>query len=114
MWHNLNCKSTYLVYLVTCMKCWRQYVGSTINTMATRHTQHRQEIKDKSTNLGRHFDDCGYENFSLQVISCVKPGEDEALERVEGFWQHCLRTFVEDGGLNVRDEVKYNVRRAVK
>ena len=55
--------------------------------------------------LGIHFSSCGYENFSLQLIDCVREGEVEALGRLEGFWQHNLATFVENGGINRRDEM---------
>ena len=52
--------------------CGKQYVGSSIDTMGSRHNGHRQEIRSRSTPLGRHFAQCGIENFSLQIIDCVK------------------------------------------
>ena len=69
--HHLNCKSRYVVYLVTCRACLCQYVGMTTDPMHTRHTGHRREIEDESTPLGRHFARCGYSNFSIQIIDCV-------------------------------------------
>ena len=50
------------------------------------HSGHRREIEDESTPLGRHFGRCGYDNFSIQMIDCVKPGEDEAIFIVEGIY----------------------------
>ena len=41
------------------------------------HGGHRQEVRDRSSPLGRHFSECGYKNFSLQIIDCVKEGEEE-------------------------------------
>ena len=79
--------------------------------MMLRHNQHRQEVRDKSTPLGKHFDSCGYEKLSLQIITCVKEGDTEALERAEGFWQNNLATVVEHGGINTRDELIYKGRR---
>ena len=103
--HHLNCKSRYVVYLVTCRACLCQYVGMTTDPMHTRHTGHRREIEDESTPLGRHFARCGYSNFSIQMIDCVKPGEDEAVLIVEGIWQNRLATFEENGNINVRNEL---------
>ena len=107
MRHRLNCKSTFIVYLVTCLRqgCQSQYVGSSSNHAMVRHRGHRQEIREKSSNLGLHFSVCGYDNFSLQLIDCVKEGETDALGRLEGFWQHNLATFVENGSINRRDEM---------
>ena len=111
MWYKLTCKSKFVVYLITCLKCRSQYVGATECTMMARHTQHRQEIHDLSTTLGRHFDKCGYGNLSLQIIACVKEGDLDALEKAEGFWQHNLATFIECGGLNTIDEFVYKGRK---
>ena len=113
MSHRLTCKSSFVVYLVTCKKqvnnqrevCGRQYTGSTTETMGLRHGGHRVEVREKSTPLGRHFAICGIENFSLQIIDCVKEGEKAALEILEGFWQHRLATFAVHGNLNHRDEM---------
>ena len=123
MRHKLTCKSTFVVYLVTCSRmlhqppdqnqqnsqnqkvCGRQYVGSTIDTMGTRHNGHRMEIKNKNTPLGKHFSECGIEHFSLQIIDCVKEGEVTALEVLEGFWAHRLATFRAHGHINKRDEM---------
>ena len=73
--------------------------------MGLHRAGHRGEIKNKSSPLGRHFAVCGIENFSLQIIDCVKEGEREALEILEGFWQHRLATFRVHGNLNKRDEM---------
>ena len=72
--------------------------------MHKRHTGHRREIEEESTPLGRHFHRCGYNNLSIQIIDCVKPGEEEALFVVEGIWQNRLATFKQHGNINVRDE----------
>ena len=111
MRHRLHCKSTWVIYLVTCKKpgCTGQYCGSSSQTMMKRHGGHRQELRDRSSPLGRHFSECGYNNFSLQIIDCVKEGEEEALGRLEGFWQNNLATFEEHGAINRRDEM--SVRR---
>ena len=76
--------------------------------MAGRHASHRTEVKNRSTPLGRHFADCGIENFSLQIIDTVREGEDDALSILEGFWTHRLATFKIHGNLNVVNEMTRN------
>ena len=108
--HHFHCKSSYVVYLVTCQACSSQYVGKTTEAMHKRHTGHRREIEDQSTPLGRHFSKCGYANFSVQIIDCVKDGEDEAIFIIEGIWQNRLATFVQNGNINCRNELTRNSR----
>ena len=91
--HHLTCKSSYVIYLVTCLACSAQYVGKTTEPMHKRHTGHRREIEDENTPLGRHFARCGYNNLGLQIIDCVKPGEDEAIFVVEGIWSNLYSTW---------------------
>ena len=103
--HHLTCKSKYVVYLVTCQLCSKQYVGKTTQFMHTRHTGHRSEIENQTSELGEHFHRCGVENLSLQIIDCVRQGEDEALSVLEGYWQNVLATFqANDGNINIRNE----------
>ena len=103
--HHLTCKSKYVVYLVTCQLCLKQYVGKTTQFMHTRHTGHRSEIENQTSELGEHFHRCGVENLSLQIIDCVRQGEDEALSVLEGYWQNVLATFqANDGNINIRNE----------
>ena len=104
--YNLTCKSKYIVYLITCQKCSCQYTGKTINYMHVRHCGHRDEVENRTSELGEHFANCGMENFKLQIIDCVKEGEDIALIQLEGVWQNRLATFKAHGNINIRDEMR--------
>ena len=74
--------------------------------MHMRHCGHRQEIENSSSELGQHFSNCGYEYLSLQIIDCVKTGEDLALIQLEGVWQNRLATFQVHGNINIRNELR--------
>ena len=50
-----TCKSRYIVYLVTCTLCQKQYCGQTRRSMAERHRNHRSEVKTAADGLGAHF-----------------------------------------------------------
>ena len=74
--------------------------------MHGRHGGHRQEIMNSSTAVGKHFSSCGLENMQIQIIDSVKEGEIMALLNLEGYWQNILATFVENGNINIRDELR--------
>ena len=75
--------------------------------MRERHYGHRSQFRNKTSELGKHFNvsEHGPDNVELIVIDQVKEGNMEALKRVEGFWQHQLMTFVTQGGLNSEDDL---------
>ena len=106
--HTLTCKSRYCVYLITC-RCGMQYTGKSINCMHVGHGGQRQEIENQSSELGKHFARCGYDNLSLQIIDCVREGEDLALIQLEGVWQNRLATFQVHGNRNIRDTIRGKV-----
>ena len=72
--------------------------------MHLRHAGHKTEIRLRSTPLGRHFSECGIKN--LQIIDRAKQGEDEALQIIEGIWQHKLATFQVHGNINNLNEMR--------
>ena len=102
IWNKFTCKSKFVVYLVTCARCKEQYVEKTVNTMMDRHSGHRREVEEKSTPLGRHFSQCGLNNFSLHIIAGVKEGEEEALLLTEGVWIARLATMQGQGGIECK------------
>ena len=82
-------KIKYVVYLVTCQKCFGQYVGKSTQTFARRHSGHKQEIKKRIGGLGQHYggqQGCGYASLK------------DLLARREIFCQNQLRCFMENGG----------------
>ena len=76
---SVSCHTKNIIYLVTCDKCKKQYVGKTAQTLKQRHYGHRREIDKQSSNLGKHFsEDCGYTNFRIQV-SFFPPCENDKI-----------------------------------
>ena len=98
---NLDCDSSYVIYLATCKKCRGQYVGKSTTPFKKRHSNHKQEIKKSYGGLGHHYGGergCGYESFSVQIIDQVEEGDKIALAEKEVYWQNQLRCFVQNGG----------------
>ena len=52
----MNCESSNVIYLITCMKCLEQYVGSAIK-FKSRFRIHKSDVKTKKDRCGaaRHF-----------------------------------------------------------
>ena len=100
-----DCKSKFVIYLVTCLRCAGQYVGMTTNGLAIRHSTHKQRIKQGLEGIGGHYKVCGLENFSVQVIDQVRDWEsmdktvaENSMKKLEEKWQHQLKVFEENGG----------------
>ena len=74
--------------------------------MHTRHTGHRQEIENQSSELGIHCASCGLDNLEVQIIDCVQDGKDMALIQLEGVWQNRLATFQVHRNINIRNELR--------
>ena len=74
--------------------------------MHVRHGGHRDEVEIRSTEMGEHFATCKMDNLKLQIIDCVKEGEDLALIQLEGVWQNRLATFKAHVNINIHDEMK--------
>ena len=100
---SVNCKSDWVIYLGTCLKCKGQYVGKSKTVMKIRHSNHKQEIKKQLGGLGHHYGGqggCGYENLTLTIIEQIEEKTLENLAEREVYWQHQLRVFIENGYRN--------------
>ena len=103
MKQKLTCDSDWVIYLITCKKCEGQYVGKSKTIFKKRHSNHKQEVKNKIGGLGHHYGDvggCGYPNMSIQIIEQIKHKNMKNLAIREQFWQNQLRVFAENGCRN--------------
>ena len=77
-----------------------QCVGKSETQFKKRHSNHKQEIKNKVGGLGHHYGGsggCGYTNISIIIIEEVETKTKAYLAEREVFWQHQLRVYVENG-----------------
>ncbi|XP_023342679.1 uncharacterized protein LOC111712333 [Eurytemora carolleeae] len=101
----VTCTDTSLIYLVTCRRCRKQYVGKTQQSLRERHYGHRREIDTQSSPLGKHFaETCGIDSWRIQIIDQCPTSE---LNRREGHWIKELSS-LSPVGLNIRDETRGN------
>ena len=101
----MNCKSTWVIYLITCQKCTKQYVGKTENTLYTRFNNTRSEINNFHTSHGKplpytiHFNqpDHSINDIQISAIESITNQSHTTILKRESFWIHKLRTKIPHG-----------------
>lgn len=94
------------VYIIFCSECGKQYVGETENSISTRVTQHRYNIKNKKETeipVVKHFILHGWSNVRVAGLQSNSSWTKQDRRKVERRWIYLLDT-KEPSGLNV----KYN------
>ena len=100
--HNFSCTSKNLIYLITCQKCKKQYVGLTMQKLNTRINHHRSNIFNKKPiYLCVHFNfpDHHIQDLSVQPIDTIDDQTQplEELRKLERYWIRTLKTLKPDG-----------------
>ena len=101
-----SCDSKQIIYLITCTKCNKQYVGRTYKTLRERISQHRSSIKvNQDRYISKHFNLAGHNitHLTVQVIDGADRTNPDQLQELEKFWIQCLNT-IQPKGLNINTE----------
>ena len=96
----LTCSSQGVIYLITCKKCKKQYVGQTQQKCNVRMNSQRFDIKhfpDSFTNVSEHFNssDHSINDFSFMAINSIKNNWQRLLKETR--WMHLLGTLSPNG-----------------
>ena len=106
--HNINdafnCNTKGLIYLTTCTKCNKQYVGQTGRKLKERMREHLYNMYKKTEVTGIHYSLPGHShwNFKVQIIEKVEPNTANFRLEREDFWIKKLATKI-PLGLNKND-----------
>ena len=92
-----NCKSSFLIYLITCGECGIQYVGQTLQFLHIRLNGHRYSwMSNVNTYIYQHFNDHGHDftKIKVQIINILDPNiyDKHDLNLLENFWINTLET----------------------
>ena len=112
--HPLDCQSSWVIYIIQCIKCKLQYVGKSEKNLNIRLSNHRNHIKKAihSCELTQHFL-LNSNSHEFERGICITPIEQiksttmqteqkkELLRAREIFWQKNLKT-IQPRGLNKR------------
>ena len=109
---NISCRSSNLIYCITCNRCGIQYVGQTLLRLKDRFGGHYTDIKscNMTKSVSRHLTTNGHNGIFDMTISILefikKPPRSQASltirNRVERRWIHLLRTMA-PLGMNLED-----------
>ena len=82
----MSCSSCYVIYVITCKGCKRQYIGETGDILRNRVSVHRQLIKDSGTRqipLSEHIDNCSTEEIQFSICPFYKLHNSDTILRRE-------------------------------
>ncbi len=99
-----TCQSNHVIYLIQCTKCRSQYVGQTMNTLHTRMTSHRSDIKNKKvTSVAGHFNSPNHSLRDMKFTAICYTYRDGNLRlRHEEAWIRILQTWYPTG-MNIKE-----------
>ena len=113
---NVSCRSSNLIYAITCNRCGMQYVGQTMLRLKDRfvHHFHDIDIADKEKTRSKHFSQSshnGFNDLQITVLEFIKkpPRSPQAVvirNRVEKRWTHLLRSLA-PFGLNIENPKEF-------
>ena len=99
---NVDCKSSNIIYCITCKRCKMQYVGQTMLALCKRFSTHYNLIASGSDthSVSRHFSQPGHQGLKdveIHIVDFIyaKPRSTKASDlrnKIEKNWIHKLRT----------------------
>ena len=106
---NMNCNTTNVIYLITCLKCGLQYVGQSGRKLKDRLNNHRSDVHNKKlTAISIHFRSALHNINHLKIIP-IEESSHNSEYRIsrEKYWIKTLQTFYPHGLNNYPINYKY-------
>ena len=108
---HLTCKSYNVIYVITCKRCKKQYVGKTETTLNLRVNNHRSFINTKKPDpLAKHFytNNHTFADFQITAIDFVPHADTHTLCNKETFYIKLFKT-VQPSGINSHGQEIYPI-----
>ena len=104
--HSFSCTSSNLIYLITCKRCNKQYVGLTTKQLNIRVNHHRTNIlTKKQINISQHYNRPHHSINHLTIQPIDRPSSStptqQDLQDLEQYWIITLKTKFPQG-LNIQ------------
>ena len=111
--HNFNCNSKYLIYLLSCKTCGKQYSGKTVDNVRSRWNNYKTDARKAASGniesckqqfLQNYFLRDNHHGFleDFKVTLIDKTQASEPTKR-EYYWMRTLKTLYPDG-LNLESD----------
>ena len=105
---HITCKSSWVIYLITCSQYNKQYIGKTETTLYTRFNNTRSEIRNfhlpqhKNLPYTVHFNlpSHSLDNAKITGIEIIQTKSRDTILHRESFWISKLKT-LQPLGINV-------------
>ena len=118
----VSCNITYVIYLITCKKCFEQYVGST-DKFKPRIRVHKSDnnLNNVRCGVAKHMNGCCKHpvdgtngNMKVQIIEVLPPNRrnDAEMLKREQYWQAQLFTITH--GMNSYEDWFSNNRKGYR
>ena len=98
--HKFDCNEKCLIYLTACKKCFKQYVGQTVDAFKSLWNNHKDNARNYER--GQHciqkhlyelFDLSGHTNFIQDVrVTLLKKNDRRNPTEIEDYWIYTLQT----------------------
>jgi hypothetical protein len=103
---NIDCKTTGIIYLITCSNCSKQYIGETGNSANIRFRGHFQDIKENQgfKPVSNHFNELNHtrENVTITLLRKITSGDNNRRKRAEDVLIRQYGTYF-PAGLNIKE-----------
>ena len=85
----MNCKSSNVIYCVTCKKCRGQYIGETEQEIHARQRGHLADIRSNKSGLPyvEHFRGCGIENYTITGVEKLRNSDPHVRKAREKYYK---------------------------
>ena len=89
----MTCKSSNVIYCITCTKCWAQYIGETGQEIHQRQAGHLHDINTNVAGLPyvRHFKKCGIEHYTITGVEKLRSRDPQIRKTREGFYKKLFK-----------------------
>ena len=110
--YNVTCKSSNLIYCITCKVCKKQYVGQTMNRLMDRFGAHFTDILNNlNKDVSRHYNlvgHHGYKDMTIHILDFINAHPRSKMgaslrDIIEFHWIEKLRSVI-PFGINTMDK----------
>ena len=109
--HKLNCDNKCLIYLSTCKKCWKKYVGETTDAFRQRSNNYKNNVRRflrkescMQQHLFEHFQSPGHTGFVEDVCITFIDKADPFIPTIIDYWRQALKILAAHG-VNIEESV---------
>ena len=90
---HMNCKSSNVIYCLTCKKCLAQYIGETEQEIHARQRGHLSDINSNAQGLPyvTHFQRCGVENYTITGVEKLRDRDPHIRKAREKYYKELFQ-----------------------